>query len=185
MQEDPSSNKTLTFEVSTWFQVHRDVDEHCFSLKLAAKAENFEVCCVEYNEHDVYTRKIVEFALALIELATDSTSVPKIEVEDYDPRVLWEGWSPPEIYDVSITHVREGVVRLSLRHQPALCHQRGEETEHVREGVWVDEVRLICFDLLEEDVRRMGFSLLSAVGVGERSVDVKFDLHRAGRLRGR
>lgn len=165
--------ESLTFEVSTWFQVHRDVDEYCFTLKLAVKPENFEVCCVEYNENDIYTRGVVEFALALIEFATDSTRIPKIKVTNYDARADWGSWAPPETYEVSIVQVREGAARLFLRHQPF------EELEGTLEGVWFDELRTIYFDLLEEDVRRMGYSLLSAVGADKGNVYFSFDLHRA------
>lgn len=167
------SSGSITLKISTWFQVHRDVDEYCFDLILAGKTENFEVRCVEYRESDIYTRKIVEFALALIELETDSTKVPKIQVMDYDPRAFWEGWAPPEIYEVSIVHVREGVARLVLRHELV------EEIKYKQEGVWLDEVRAIYFDLLEEDVWQMGYRLLSAVGTNKGSVEFSFDLRRA------
>ena len=39
MKEDEFTGPSPTLEVSTWFQVHRDRDEHCCKMALATEQE--------------------------------------------------------------------------------------------------------------------------------------------------
>lgn len=174
MQDCSSSDSTFTLQISTWFQVHRGVDEYCCTLTF--RSEQLEASCTDYRTKDIFTRKVVEFALMLIELEAESTDLPTLQIEGYE-----DVFSPAiESCRVRIAQAREGMARLEFRHRRDLSAPASK-----MEGVWIgaEEARTINVDVLEEDVRRMGYSLLSSVVEG--GVDFSFELHPAARSSGR
>lgn len=174
MQDCSSSDSTFTLQISTWFQVHRGVDEYCCTLTF--RSEQLEASCTDYRTKDIFTRKVVEFALMLIEFGTESTDLPTLQIEDCED-VL----SPDiESCRVRIAQDRKGMARLEF------CHRRERPgPDSKMEGVWIraEEARTIHVVILEEDVQRMGYDLLSSVAGC--CVGFSFELHPVARSSGR
>lgn len=156
MQEDESTGSVPTLEVSTWFQVHRDRDEHC--CKLAFVTEQFRVSCTGCNEDaDFFDRQLIEFAKALIEFKSTPTGSPTFEVENGELDYF-------ESCRVRIAQAREGVARLEFRHRtwPNSCSP-------IMGRIWVEveEARTFHVEIPMEDVRGMAYGLLSTVADGK------------------
>ncbi|WP_156968998.1 hypothetical protein [Arenimonas metalli] len=162
MQEAEPTSNVLTLEISTWFQVHRDRDEYCCELSL--KTEKLEASCIEFDGSSEFTKKLTEFALALIEFEAGSTGCPTFGVAGGEVGNF-------ESCRVYIVHAREGVARLEFRRRAWLGN-----SDPVMEHIWVEveEAKTFHIEVPIEDVVQMGYRLLSSVG--ERSGHFSFDL---------
>lgn len=150
MQEDSASIGALTLEISTWFQVHRDRDEYCCRLEFAGKKFGYSYAYTEYANHDGFMRKIVEFAMLLIEFPDDPVGEPKFWIAGYDPIEEIDEYHYRQIGRIRIIHSGKGLAQLEFHHFRIYNLGIVEETS-------------IQFEIREEVVRQMGRNLLAAV----------------------